>query len=163
MPISSPRQLWADEMIPEYSQRGCLRLIKHYAWPAWGLESRQDFARAFRGAGSRGACAGRSSQTRWAELSAPALSARQEPRRQMIDKAPVGGPSVMKAAAGARASADNPRGSSALIAASTLTFRRVVHTKVSAVVLFCFLDKKIFQNVLPVCWSERFFADSAMN
>jgi len=75
----------------------------------------------------------------------------------------LGPPSVMKAAAGARASADNPRGSSALIAASTLTFRRVVHTKVSAVVLFCFIDKKIFQNVLPVCWGERFFADSAMN
>jgi len=33
----------------------------------------------------------------------------------------------------------------------------------NAVVLFCFIDKKIFQNVLPVCWGERFFADSAMN
>ena len=39
----------------------------------------------------------------------------------------------------------------------------VVHMKVSAVVLFRFIDKKIFQNVLPVCWGERFFADSAMN
>ena len=28
---------------------------------------------------------------------------------------------------------------------------------------FCFVDKKIFQNVLPVCWGERFFVDSAMN
>jgi hypothetical protein len=26
-----------------------------------------------------------------------------------------------------------------------------------------FIDKKIFQNVLPVCWGERFFADSAIN
>ena len=56
-----------------------------------------------------------------------------------------------------------PRGCSALAAASTLVFRGVVHTKVNAVVLFCFIDKKIFQNVLPICWSERFFADSAMN
>ena len=39
----------------------------------------------------------------------------------------------------------------------------VVHTKVNAVVLFCFIDKKIFQDVLPVCGGERFFADSAMN
>jgi hypothetical protein len=69
----------------------------------------------------------------------------------------------MKAAAGAQALADNPRGCSALTAASTLVFRGVVHTKVSAVVLFSFVDKKIFQNVLPVCWGERFFADSAMN
>jgi hypothetical protein len=30
-------------------------------------------------------------------------------------------------------------------------------------VLFCFIDKKIFHNVLPVCWGERFFANSAMN
>ena len=51
----------------------------------------------------------------------------------------------------------------ALNAASTLAFRGMVHTKVNAVVLFCFVDKKIFQNVLPVCWGERFFADSAMN
>ena len=51
----------------------------------------------------------------------------------------------------------------ALNAASTLVFRGVVHTKVNAVPLFCVVDKKIFQNVLPVCWSERFFADSAMN
>ena len=56
-----------------------------------------------------------------------------------------------------------PRGCSALTAASTLVFRGVVHTKVNAVVLFCFIDKKIFQHVLPVCWGERFFADSAMN
>jgi hypothetical protein len=28
---------------------------------------------------------------------------------------------------------------------------------------FCFVDKKIFQNVLPVCWGEPFFADTAMN
>ena len=28
---------------------------------------------------------------------------------------------------------------------------------------FFVVDKKIFQNVLPVCWGERFFADSAMN
>jgi hypothetical protein len=55
------------------------------------------------------------------------------------------------------------RGCSALTAASTLAFRGVVHTKVNAVVLFCFIDKKIFQNVLPVCWGERFFADSAMD
>ena len=38
---------------------------------------------------------------------------------------------------------------------------RVVHTKINAVVLFCFIDKKIFKNVLPICWSERFFADRA--
>ena len=44
-----------------------------------------------------------------------------------------------------------------------LAFRGMVHTKVNAVVLFCFVDKKIFQNVLAVCWGERFFADSAMN
>src|SRR6516164_1345405 len=56
-----------------------------------------------------------------------------------------------------------PRGCSALTAASTLVFRGVVHTKVNAVVLFCFIDKKIFQHVLPVCWGERFFADSALN
>jgi len=68
----------------------------------------------------------------------------------------------MKAAA-ALALADDPRGRSALTAASTLAFRGVVHTKVNAVVPFCFIDKKIFQNVLPVCWGERFFADSAMN
>ena len=59
--------------------------------------------------------------------------------------------------------ADDPRGCSALTAASALAFRGVVHTKVSAVVLFCFIDKKILQSVLPVCWGERFFADSAMN
>ena len=69
----------------------------------------------------------------------------------------------MKAAAGAQALPDDPRGFSTLTAASTLVFRGVVHTKVSAVVLFCFIDKKIFQNVLPVCWGEWFFADSAMN
>ena len=51
----------------------------------------------------------------------------------------------------------------ALNAASMLALRGMVHTKVNAVVLFCFVDKKIFQNVLPVCWGERFFADSAMN
>ena len=51
----------------------------------------------------------------------------------------------------------------ALTATSTLTFWGVVHTKVNAVVLFRFTDKKIFQNVLPVCWDERFFADPAMN
>jgi hypothetical protein len=34
-------------------------------------------------------------------------------------------------------------------AASTLVFRGVVHTKINAVVLFCFIDKKIFHNVLP--------------
>ena len=28
---------------------------------------------------------------------------------------------------------------------------------------FFVVDKKIFQNVLPVCWGKRFFADSAMN
>jgi len=56
-----------------------------------------------------------------------------------------------------------PRGCSALTAASTLVIRGVVHTKVNAVVPFCFIDKKIFQDVLPVCWGERFFADSAMN
>jgi len=50
-----------------------------------------------------------------------------------------------------------------LTAASTLAFRGVVHTKVNAVVLFCFIDKKIFHNVLPVCWGKRFIADSAMN
>ena len=59
--------------------------------------------------------------------------------------------------------ADNSRGCSLLTATSTLAFRGMVHTKVSAVVLFCFIDKKIFQNVLPLCWGERFFADSAMN
>src|SRR6516162_9448560 len=42
-----------------------------------------------------------------------------------------------------------PRGCSALTAASTLVFRGVVHTEVNAVVLFCFIDKKIFQHVLP--------------
>jgi len=51
----------------------------------------------------------------------------------------------------------------ALNAAPTLAFRPMVHTKINAVVLFYFIDKKIFQNVLPVCWGERFFADSAMN
>jgi hypothetical protein len=69
----------------------------------------------------------------------------------------------MKAAAGRKRRPTTREAASALIAASTLAFRRVVHTKVSAVVLFCFIDKKIFQNVLPVCWGERFFADSAMN
>jgi hypothetical protein len=39
----------------------------------------------------------------------------------------------------------------------------VVHARINAVVLFCFIDKKIFQNVLPVCWGERFFADTATN
>jgi hypothetical protein len=48
-----------------------------------------------------------------------------------------------------QALADDPRDCSALTATSTLAFRRVVHTKVNAVVLFCFIDKKIFQNVLP--------------
>jgi hypothetical protein len=56
-----------------------------------------------------------------------------------------------------KAAAD-PGGCLALTAASTVAFRGVVHTKVNAVVLFCFIDKKIFQNVLPVCWGERFFA-----
>src|SRR5262249_42452717 len=28
---------------------------------------------------------------------------------------------------------------------------------------FLLYRKKIFQNVLPICWGERFFADSAMN
>ena len=51
----------------------------------------------------------------------------------------------------------------ALAATSTLTFRGMVHTKVNAVVPFRFIDKKIFQNVLPVCWGKRFLADSAMN
>src|SRR5262245_23447834 len=41
------------------------------------------------------------------------------------------------------------RGCSALTAASTLVFRGVVHTKVNAVVLFCFIDKKIFQARTP--------------
>ena len=58
---------------------------------------------------------------------------------------------------------DSARLGLALNAASTLAFRGVVHTKVNAVPLFCFVDKKIFQNVLPVCWGERFFADSAVN
>jgi hypothetical protein len=88
---------------------------------------------------------------------------RAEPRRQMIDKARVGAALGKKAAAGAQALANNPRGCSALSAASTLAFRGVIHTKVNAVVLFYFIDKKIFQNVLPACWGERFFADSAMN
>ena len=35
--------------------------------------------------------------------------------------------------------------------------------KVDAVMLSCIVYKKIFQHVLPVCWGERFFADSAMN
>jgi len=35
--------------------------------------------------------------------------------------------------------------------------------KVDAVMLSCFVYKKIFQNVLTVCRRERFFADSAMN
>jgi hypothetical protein len=39
----------------------------------------------------------------------------------------------------------------------------MVHAKVNAVLLFCFIDKKIFQNVLPICWGERFFADAATN
>ena len=29
--------------------------------------------------------------------------------------------------------------------------------------LFCFVDKKIFQNILAVGWCERFFADLAIN
>ena len=37
------------------------------------------------------------------------------------------------------------------------------HTKVKAVVFFCFIDKKIFQSVLTVCGGKRFFADRAMN
>ena len=57
----------------------------------------------------------------------------------------------------------DPRGCSVLTAASTLAFRGMVHTKVNAVLLSCFIDKKIFQNVLPVCWGERFFADTATN
>src|SRR5215475_8403053 len=44
----------------------------------------------------------------------------------------------------------DPRDCSALTATSTLAFWGVVHTKVNAVVLFRFIDKKIFQNVLPV-------------
>ena len=35
--------------------------------------------------------------------------------------------------------------------------------QVKAIVLFCFVDKKIFQNILAVRWCERFFADLAMN
>jgi len=62
-----------------------------------------------------------------------------------------------------RAMTDSARLGLALNAASTLAFRGVVHTKVNAVPLFCVVDKKIFQNVLPVCWGERFFADSAVN
>jgi hypothetical protein len=35
--------------------------------------------------------------------------------------------------------------------------------EVKAIVLICFVDKKIFQNILAVCWCERFFAYFAMN
>src|SRR5262245_43896720 len=53
-------------------------------------------------------------------------------------------------------------GSSALAVASA-ALQSVVHMKVDAVVLFYFVYKKIFQHVLPVCWGERFFTDSAMD
>jgi hypothetical protein len=36
------------------------------------------------------------------------------------------------------------------------------HTKVNAIALLRFVDKEIFQGVLPVCRSERFFADPAI-
>src|SRR5262249_42452714 len=42
-----------------------------------------------------------------------------------------------------------PRGSSALNAASTLAFRGVVHTKVNAVALFCFIERKYFKTYSP--------------
>ena len=35
--------------------------------------------------------------------------------------------------------------------------------EVDAVMLSCFVYKKIFQHVVTVCRRERFFADSAMN
>jgi hypothetical protein len=35
--------------------------------------------------------------------------------------------------------------------------------EVKAVVLFGFVDEKIFQNILAVCWREWLFADLAMN
>ena len=35
--------------------------------------------------------------------------------------------------------------------------------KVNAIAFSCSIDKKIFQNVLPICWWERLFADLAMN
>ena len=35
------------------------------------------------------------------------------------------------------------------------------HVKVNAIAFSS--DKKIFQNVLSICWWERFFADLAMN
>jgi len=60
-----------------------------------------------------------------------------------------------------RAGGDS-QGCSVLTAVST-PFRGMVHAKVNAVLLFCFIDKKIFQNVLPICWGERFFADAATN
>ena len=44
-----------------------------------------------------------------------------------------------------------------------LALRGMVHMKVNSIVLFGSINKKIFQNVLPVCWGERFFADSAIN
>ena len=37
------------------------------------------------------------------------------------------------------------------------------HTEIKAIVLFGFVDKKIFQNILAVCWCERLFADLAIN
>jgi hypothetical protein len=38
----------------------------------------------------------------------------------------------------------------------------VLHTKVDVFAFSSSIDKKIFQNVLPICWWERFFADSAI-
>src|SRR5262249_15724806 len=54
-------------------------------------------------------------------------------------------------------------GGSAALAVASAVFRSVVHMKVDAVMLSCFVYKKIFQHVLTVCRRERFFADSAMN
>jgi hypothetical protein len=39
----------------------------------------------------------------------------------------------------------------------------VFHAKVNAIAFSCSTDKKIFQNVLSICWWERFFADLAMD
>ena len=39
----------------------------------------------------------------------------------------------------------------------------MAHTKVNAVVLICFFNEKIFQNIFAVRWRERLLADVAMD
>src|SRR5215831_4115494 len=114
-----------------------------------------------RGARPWSSCSQRGGRRVCRHPSAPALAARQETSSADDRQGAGRGRLSMQASGvtlqwvnGVGSLPDDSRGCSALIAASTLAFRGVVHTKVNAVVLFCFIDEKIFHNVLPVCWGE---------